>query len=252
VIADPWFYAAAVPAVVLAGIAKGGFGAGVAMAVPLMSLTVAPPQAAAIMLPILVAMDVMGVGIYRRTWHKANMRIVLPAALVGIAVGTATFRYTDATFTRLLIGAIALVFTLNWWLKRRAAPAPAAPLSALKGGFWGTLSGFTSFVAHAGGPPLNVYLLPQNLEKRLYVGTTVVFFFVVNIVKLFPYAWLGQFDSTNLTTSAVLLPLVPLGIGLGLWLQKRVSDKLFYALCYGLLALTGAKLIWDGVAGLIG
>lgn len=248
-IADPWFYAVAVPAVLIAGISKGGFGAGVAMAVPLMSLAVAPPQAAAIMLPILVAMDVMGVGVYRRSWHKGHMKIVLPAALVGILIGTATFRYTDVTFARLLIGGIALAFCLNWWLRR--APHTPKPAHPAQGAFWGALSGFTSFVAHAGGPPLNVYLLPQGLEKRLYVGTTVVFFFVVNIVKVFPYAWLGQFDATNLATSAVLLPLVPVGIGMGLWLQKRISDRVFYATCYALLTLTGAKLVWDGVAGLL-
>ncbi len=251
-IADPWFYAVAVPAVLIAGISKGGFGAGVAMAVPLMSITVAPPQAAAIMLPILVAMDVMGVWVYRRSWHKGNMKIVLPAALVGIAIGTAAFRYTDVTFTRLLIGGIALAFSLNWWLRLRLKPrAPQPAPHPAQGAFWGTLSGFTSFVAHAGGPPLNVYLLPQGLEKRLYVGTTVVFFFVVNLVKLFPYAWLGQFDATNVTTSAILLPLVPVGIGMGLWLQKRIADRVFYAACYGLLSLTGLKLVWDGVAGLL-
>ena len=119
----------------------------------------------------------------------------------------------------------------------------------LWGGFWAVVSGFTSFMAHAGGPPLNVYLLPQGLEKRLFVGTVAVFFMVVNWMKLVPYALLGQFHTGNLTTSLALAPLAPAGIWLGVWLQSRVSDRVFYGVCYALLLVTGLKLGYDGVVG---
>ena len=101
-------------------------------------------------------------------------------------------------------------------------------------------------MAHAGGPPLNVYLLPQQLEKTTYVGTTVVFFALVNYVKLIPYGILGQFDSTNLATSAVLTPLAPVGVLLGVFLHKRVSQELLFQVVYVGLLVTGIKLLWDG------
>ena len=252
-IADPWFYAAAVPAVVLAGVSKGGLGGGglTVMAVPLMSLIVAPPQAAAIMLPVLCAMDAMGLWVYWRAWSRAAMRILVPAAVVGIAVGAALFRYLDADLIRLMVGTIAIVFSLNWWLNRRRAQA-AARANVVKGGFWGALAGFTSFVAHAGGPPLNVYLLPLKLEKSVYIGSGIVFFAIVNLVKIPPYAWLGQFTLENLLTSAALLPLVPVGMGIGIWAQKKIDERIFYGICYAALIVTGLKLLYDGGRSLIG
>lgn len=249
-IADPWFYALAVPAIMIAGISKGGFGGGlVVLAVPLMALVVAPQQAAAVMLPILMAMDVGAVWAYRRTWRRDLILFLLPAAVIGIVLGWASFGLLDASLVRLLLAVIALTFTLNYWFSR--GPRTGQPLlpDSLWGGMWAALSGFTSFVAHAGGPPLNVYLLPKGLEKRLFVGTVSVFFAGVNWVKVVPYAMLGQFHSANLTTSLVLLPLAPIGIWLGLWMQKRVSDQVFYKVCYALLFITGLKLGYDGVTG---
>ncbi len=222
-VADPWFYLAAVPAVLLAGISKGGFGGGLGvMAVPLMALFVSPVQAAAIMLPILCVMDIFGLRAYRNTWDRRNIAIMVPGALVGILVGTLTFRYLDDGMIRLLIGTIAIGFTLHHF-------------------------GFTSFVAHAGGPPVQFFLLPQRLDKTLYVGTTVVFFFAINYVKLVPYGWLGQFSPDNLLTALVLAPLAPLGIWLGVRLHGPVGRELFYRLCYGMLLVTGVKLLWDGL-----
>jgi len=248
-IPDVWFYVLAVPAVMIAGVSKGGFGSGVGIiAVPLMALRVPPPQAAAIMLPILVAMDITGFWAYRKTFHAGHLKVLLPAAAVGIGVGWATFGLLGVAEVRLLIGVIAVVFPLVHWFDLRPSGPSRAPRAW--GTFWGAVSGFTSFLAHAGGPPVNVYLLPQRLEKRQYVGTTVMFFTAVNALKLVPYGQLGQFRAENLLTSAVLLPLAPLGIWLGLWMQGRVTDVAFYRICYVLLFLTGVKLLWDGVGGL--
>jgi uncharacterized membrane protein YfcA len=249
VIQDFLFYALAVPAVLVAAISKGGFGGGLGiLSVPAMALVVTPPQAAAIMLPILCFMDLFGLWAYWGKWSGPNMRIMLPGALVGIAVGALTFRYLDAAAIKLLIGLIALGFTLDYWFRGRKEATQPRGASAPRGGFWAAVSGYTSFVAHAGGPPASVYLLPQRLDKTAFVATTVIFFAVVNYVKLIPYAWLGQFDRSNLLTSLVLLPLAPIGMGLGIWLHKRVPATVFYRICYALVFVTGCKLVYDGVA----
>lgn len=246
-ITDPWFYVAAVPAAFIAAVSKGGFGGGlVVMAVPIMSLVVPPVQAAAIMLPILCLMDLFTVWAYRKAWDKRNMLILAPAGLVGTAIGWASFRYLNEDAVRLLIGTIAVVFSLYFFLPFRR-PAEAAGTSARKGGFWGSVAGFTSFIAHAGGPPLYVYLLPQRLEKKAYIGTAAVFFMSLNYLKLIPYAQLGQLRWENLATALVLLPLAPIGVRIGVKLQHHVHDVLFYRVCYAFLLVTGIKLLGDAL-----
>jgi len=113
--------------------------------------------------------------------------------------------------------------------------------------FWGAVSGFTSTLAHAGGPPFAIWMLPQKLDKTVLVATSVVFFLVVNYVKLVPYAWLGQLNRMNLAASLLFAPLAPLGIWLGVWLHRRVSERAFYQVSYALLFATGIKLIADAV-----
>ena len=251
---NPWFYVAAVPAVLISGISKGGFGGGVGLvAVPLMALVISPVQAAGIMLPILCLMDLFGIWAYRGRWDGRNLRILLPAALLGIAVGTASFRYLDGDMIRLMLGVLALAFVARHLMQSEAAASgpPQSP-NVVRGGFWGTVAGFTTFVAHAGGPPVSIYLLPQRLDRTVFVATATVFYITVNYVKLVPYGWLGQLNTENLWTAAVLAPLVPVGMGLGLLLHRRVSERLFYRICYTLLAATGAKLLFDGVTGVWG
>jgi hypothetical protein len=248
---DPLFYAVVIPAILLMGISKGGFGGGVGLiATPMVALVTTPTRAAAILLPILCAMDIVGVIAYRRSWDPVNMRILLPGSVLGILLGTATFRFLDESLIRLLLGALALGFVLRYWLARTPQQVPTAP-SRRAGSFWATVSGFTSFVAHAGGPPLSVYLLPQNMDKTLFVGTTVVYFTFVNYLKLVPYSLLGQFSGENLLTSLVLSPLAPLGMWLGIWLHRRIDEKLFYQAIYLMLAAVGVKLLYDGAGALI-
>lgn len=246
---NPIFYLGAVPAVLIAGISKGGFGGGLGLlAVPLMALTVPPTQAAAIMLPILCLMDLFGVRAYRRHWDGANLAILFSGALVGTGLGTLTFRFLDEATIRLILGLIALGFTCGYWLGK-PKPLPAAR-NALKGGFWGAVSGYTSFIAHAGGLPVAIYLLPQRLNKTVFVGTLAIYFFAINYTKLLPYAWLGQFAAVNLATAAALAPAAVVGVLLGIWLHPRIDTTLFYRLCHAMLFVAGVKLIWDGVAGL--
>jgi uncharacterized membrane protein YfcA len=250
-ISDPWFYLAAVPAVMIAGISKGGFGAGLGViAVPVMALVLPPVQVAAIMLPILCLMDLVGIWAYWKKWEPQVLLRLSLAAVAGILLGAVTFHVMEAWMIRLLIGLIALGFTANHVVRllRRKQTTGFAP-SRARGWFWGAVSGFTSFTAHAGGPPVNVYLLPLGLPKTQYQATTVAFFLIVNYVKLVPYTALGLFTTENLATSAVLFPVAVAGIVAGIWLHNRVPSGIFYAACYVFLALTGAKLIYDGLSG---
>ena len=245
---NPWFYAAAIPAIVFTGISKGGFGSGIGgVAVPMMALVISPAQAAAIMLPILMVMDVVGVLAYRGSWDRAVMRIILPAGLVGVVIGWLTFRYLNDYAIRLLLGAIAIGFVMNVVIRRGLPAQKPAPG---KGRFWSMVSGFTSFVAHAGGPPLNVWLIPQRLDKAIFVGTTVMFFTAINAAKVVPYLALGLFDARNLATSVALFPVAIAGIFLGIAMQRRLSATGFLKVVYALLFLAGVKLAYDGVLGL--
>lgn len=244
------FYVAAATAVLLTGISKGGFGGAFGgLAVPLLALVVPTPQAAAIMLPLLCLSDVAGFRAYYGKWDRAPLAVMIPGGLAGILVGALTFRFLSERAIRLLVGTIAIAFALHRWLGRPPPPgeAPRAPARAA-GTFWSTVSGFTSFVAHAGGPPAMIYLLPQRLEKTAFVATVNLFFLVMNAVKLVPYALLGQLSGANLATSLVLAPLVPAGVWAGLWLHARVDATWFYRLIHLFLFGTGAQLVWQALA----
>jgi uncharacterized protein len=252
VIDDPWFYVAAVPAVLLFGVSKGGFGAGFGIvAVPLIALVVSPVQAAAILLPILCLMDLFALWAFRGRWVWPELRILVPASLLGIGIGTLLFGYMSPAIIRLILGAVAITFTLNHWFHLTTRGDLERPMyPPLVGTIAAATAGFTSFVAHAGGPPLDMYLLRRKLDRTAFVGTTVASFAIVNYVKLLPYAWLGQLDISNLSTSVVLAPLAPLGIGLGVWLHRRVSDRIFFHFVYTMLFVVGLKLVYDGTVGL--
>ena len=248
-IEDPRFYLLAVPAVLILGVSKGGFGGGLgSLAVPLVALVVSPLQAAAVLLPILCVMDVHGAWVYRWRWDTANLKILMPAALIGLAVGTVTFSYLDARAIRVIIGAVAVGFTVYHWLGSLLATRRARGVEVVRGTFWGAVSGFTSFIAHASGPPMSIYLLPQRMDKTRFLATTIIFVLFMNYLKLVPYAWLGQFSGENLRTTLVLLPLAPLGMWLGIWLHRIVPEDVFYRVCYLLLFLAGLKLLYDGIS----
>jgi uncharacterized membrane protein YfcA len=251
-ITDPWFYVVAVPAVLMFGISKGGFGGGLGVAaVPLMALVISPVQAAAILLPILCVMDLVALWKFRGKWVWPELRILLPASLIGILVGTLLFEYMSASVVRLIVGVVAITFTLHYWAnKQRAASTGLPDYPRSYGMIGGSVAGFTSFVAHSGGPPVSMYLLRRPLDRTDFAATAILFFAVVNYVKLIPYAWLGQFDTSNLATSAALVVLAPVGVLIGAWLHARVSDRFFFTLVYVLLFVVGLKLIYDGVAGL--
>lgn len=244
------FYATAVPAVILLGLSKGGFAGLGVLGMPLMALTIPPVQAAAITLPILLVQDAFSVWVYRRSWDRRNLRVLLPGAATGVALAYLLAARVPDTAVALVLGVISVTFALRFFRARRrgATPAgPAAPPGTPSGLFWGAVAGFTSMVAHAGGPPFQIHLLPQRLPRDLFVGTGVVFFALVNLVKVPPYLALGQLTRESLLTSTTLFPLAIAATWAGVWLVRRVSGERFHDVVHGLLFLLGCKLVADGV-----
>jgi len=253
VLTDPIFYLASIPAVILIGLSKGGLGGAMALiGVPLMALVVPPVQAAAILLPILIVMDMVSLWTWRGFYDRQLLAIMLPGALIGIGIGWLTAAVVTEDHVRLIVGVITLLFFLRWATDKIRRSERVLSHSRPKGLFWGTVAGFTSFVAHAGGPPYQVYALPLKHDPKLYTGTSVIFFAIVNAVKLVPYFALGQFDATNLTASLILVPAAPLATLAGAWVVRRMEPDVFYPLMYCMILIVSLNLIYQGTAGLLG
>jgi uncharacterized membrane protein YfcA len=245
------FWLLAVIATLLFGMSKAGFGgAAGSLGVPLMALAVPAPFAAAVMLPILLAIDLIGLVVFRGKADTANLRIILPGAMIGVALGWLTFSHVDARWIKLLIGIEAIAFALDRFRAARSATiaVPSAP-TFLPGIFWSGVAGFTSFISHAGGPPIMQYLMPQNMDKMRLVGTTVIFFTAVNFAKLGPYAQLGLIDLSNLAVSLLLAPAIPVGYFVGYRLLQAVDMRGFNLVTAWTLLAAGTKLVFDGLAG---
>ena len=224
---EPYFYLLSGFAVLLYGVAKGGFGGAMAMlAVPMMALIMSPTRAAAILLPILVLMDILVVRAYWGEFDSRALRLLLPGAMLGIALGYLGADVMGEAVIRMLIGVIALVFGLQNLLPFAARSQSGH--NTVMATLFGALSGFTSFSIHAGGPPFAMYLMPKKLAPVLYAGTAAYFFATLNFVKLFPYYFLGQLQFDNLLLSLVLVPLAPLGIALGHWLVRHIEPATYY------------------------
>lgn len=243
-ITDPYFYLVSVPAVLLLGVSKSGFGAGFgSLAVPMMAMAITVPQAAAILMPVLLLMDLLGITALRREFDRKLLLFLLPWGLLGTLIGTLLFGLLPSSTVAGIVG----VFTLMFLAQRLLFPprVDSAPPPRWLGGILTTASGFTSFIAHAGGPPITAYVLPLRLPPMVFAATMAYFFFFINLSKWLPYAWLGLLDIRNLATSLVLLPLAPVGVWFGVRMARRVDPKLFYQLIHLGLFLTGVKLVWD-------
>lgn len=245
-ITDHFFYVVAIPAVLLLGISKSGFGAGFgSLAVPMMALAVSVPDAAAILMPVLLLMDLLGMAAFRKDFDHALLKFLLPFGVLGIGVGALLFKVLNAHTVAAIVGAFTLLFLAQRVL---FPPRPgAAPPPRWVGALLTTTSGFTSFIAHAGGPPITAYVIPLRLSPVKFTATMAFFFFVVNLSKWIPYAFLGLLDASNMATSLVLLPLAPIGVWIGVWMARRIGQVLFYRFLYAGMLLTGLKLLWDGL-----
>ena len=245
---DPLFLFVAFFAVLLVGLAKGGF-SGIGMAAtPLLALAVPPLQALAILLPILMAQDVVSIWWYRRDWDGWNLKVMLPGAILGVGLAWAVGSVVPDNVVRLIIGVIGVTFVLNSWFGK--VPPPGRP-SAASGVFWGAGAGFTSTIASAGMPPFSIHVLPQRMEKMRLVGTITMFFAAVNLMRVVPYFALGHLTRDNLMISLALLPLAIAANFLGFWLVLRISTELFYRISYALIFLISAAIFAQGVTGLL-
>ena len=246
-ITDPWFYAWAVPAVIITGISKTGLGAGVGgVAVPMMSQVIAPGVAAGIMLPILCVMDLLGLRAYRGQWDWASVKHMMPPALLGILIGALSFSSLPVNTTKALLGAISVAFSLYQLVPTLRNLKSWLP-EGLRSWVWCGLSGFTSTLAHAGGPPITIYLWPKGLDRMQFMAVTIVFFAVVNAAKLIPFAILGQLSLTNLGTALVLMPFAPIGVWLGVRLNTVINDVIFRRVTLACLFLLGVRLLYEGL-----
>ena len=244
-ITEPAFYAIAIPAVVLLGLAKGGFSGVGTAATPMLALYLPPLEASALLLPILLSQDAISLYAFRREWDPWNLKVMLPGAAIGMGAGWLFAAYVSDDAIRILIGGIALAFVANALRRREYAPQTATVQSGV---FWGVVSGFASFASQGGGPPYQVHMLPQRLPKMVFVGTTTIFFAAVNMMKIVPYFMLGQFSAKNILTSFVLLPIAAVANGAGIWMVRRVPTVLFYRITYVLLLLLGTLLLWRGLS----
>jgi uncharacterized membrane protein YfcA len=248
---DPIFTICAVAAAIFIGLSKGGVPVIGMLGVPVLALMISPLRAAALLLPIYVVTDMFGLWAYRRQFSRRNLNILVPAAILGIAIGWMTAAIVPETLVALIVGLIGLGYCLDLWLKRKRTAAPRQA-DVPRGVFWGTLTGFTSFVSHSGAPPYQMYVMPQRLPKLVFAGTSTILFAIVNAVKLLPYWALGQLSMDNLETAAWLFPIGVIATLVGVRLVKVVSEELFYRVVIMGLFLVSAKLTIDGVRALLG
>ena len=242
---DPTFLAFASFGVFVFGISKGGIPGPIAMlAVPVMSFAMSPLQAAGILLPLLIIMDFSAIYLYWKKWLNNIVKIIIPASIIGILFGTFTFQYTNENQIRIVVGAISIIFVLVSFIQRNNLLLKP---TNIKGYFWSSIAGYTSFLIHAGNPPINFYMLPLKLDKVSFIGTMTLAFLVINVVKLIPYYYVGLLAPSNLIVSFMLLPLAFVSVLFGYFLQKKIPEKLFFNIVYILLFLSGCKLIYDGV-----
>ncbi|MBV1692929.1 MAG: sulfite exporter TauE/SafE family protein [Hyphomicrobiales bacterium] len=243
---DPWFYAVALPAVTLFGLSKGGLGGIGLLSMPLMSLVVPPITAASIILPVLMVQDVVTVWSWWRRWDRQLIAHLLPGALAGVLIGWLTAKLVSDVHVRLMVGVISVAFGLNWMFGRGEA-RPARPHDHLAGGLLGLIGGYTSFVIHVGGPPMNMYALPRKPDRDGFVGAYAIMFAIINFVKLPAYVGLGQMTVETLTLSAVLLPVAIAANLAGVWLVRRLPTALFFRFVYAMTLVIGLKLVFDAV-----
>lgn len=245
---DLTFLVCAIIAVIISGLAKGGFAGVGALAMPIMALGVDPVRGAAILLPILVIQDAVSVWAFRKSWDGRILRIMLPGMAVGVALGYLFATQVSETAVLGVLGLISMLFGLQrLWAERGTATILPSSSPGWVGFLFGIGSGFTSQIAHAGSPPFQMWVLPKRLSRDMLVGTTAVAFAATNWMKLPAYAALGQFTRANLTATAMLVPVAIGATFAGVALVRRVDAARFYTLIYVLMVLLGFKLVLDAV-----
>jgi uncharacterized membrane protein YfcA len=247
-LSDPVTLALAALAVVILGLAKGGFAGLGALATPLMALAMPPITAAAILLPVLLVQDVVSVWSYRHSWSGWIIGWMLPGALAGVLLATTFAASVPEAGVLMLLGAITLLFGLyRLWAERGGRIVAASNSPGWVGSLFGLACGFTSQIAHAGGPPFQMWVTPRKLPHETFVGTSSITFAAINWMKVPSYMALGSFNREVLTAAALLMPLAIASTFAGVWLVRRLDSARFYTLVYLLMIALGARLVWQGL-----
>lgn len=218
------------------------------LGVPVLSLVMSPINAAVLLLPIYILSDTVAVWLYRKEFSPGNLQVLIPAGFAGVVIGWATASLVSDAMVSLLIGLMGVAFCLNTWFGRQRRDAPLRP-SLSRGVFWGTMSGFTSFVSHAGSPPYQVYVLPQKLPKMVFAGTTTIVFAAINLAKVVPYATLHPYSLTTLKVALVLLPAALLGTIAGRVLVKWLPEARFFMAVQIALFIICVRLVFSSLSG---
>ena len=243
---DPHYLMWAALAAGMVGLSKGGLPTIGMLSVPILSLFMSPINAVVMLLPIYIISDMVGLWLYRKNFSAINLKILIPAGVGGVLVGWLTASLVSDTAVKMMVGLMGVGFVLNAWIKRKSEQAPS-PASWGRGSLWGVIAGFASFISHAGGPPFQVYLLPQKLPKIVFAGTSTLFFTAINLVKLAPYHQLRPYDTEQMMGAVVLIPFALIGTVVGAYLTRKIADEWFFkAVQIGLLAIS-LKLIADAL-----
>lgn len=248
-VVDPYLILACLAAW-LVGLSKGGLPSIGTLAVPILSLVMSPVKAAVMLLPIYVISDAAGIWLYRKEFSPINLKILIPAGVFGVVVGWLTASFISDIAIKFLMGLIGVSFCLNAWFRKNANTVPQ-PVHVPKGLFWGSLAGFTSFISHAGAPPFQVYVLPQQLPKAQFAGTSTIVFAVINAAKIWPYQQLRPYSTEDLLSAAVLIPAALIGTVTGAYLTRRMPDVWFFRIIQVGLLLVSLKLIADALTSLL-
>jgi hypothetical protein len=239
------FFLVAGVAAFFVGASKGGLPMVGVLGVPLLALVMPPVAAAALLLPVYIVSDMVGLWAYRREYSPRNLIILLPSMVFGVGLGWATAHITEDWMVTLLVGIVGIYYCASIVLRK--ANAPPKPADIPRGLFWGTIAGFTSFVSHTGGPPYQAYVLPQKLPKMMFAGTSTIVFAIINLVKVVPYWALGQFNLGNLEVAAMLSPVAVAGALAGYKLTSVIPEKLFYRLVEVALFVVSLKLVYEAL-----
>lgn len=247
-LSDPLTLALAVLAVIVLGLAKGGFSGLGALATPLLALNLPPITAAAVLLPVLLVQDAVSVWSYRKTWDRWIVGWILPGAALGVALAALIAAAVPEDRFLLLLGALTLAFGLyRLWIERGGRLVAVSNSPGWVGTLFGLASGFTSQIAHAGGPPFQMWVTPRRLPHQTFVGTSSITFAAINMMKVPSYAALGSFSGDLLMAAALLMPLAVLATLAGVWLVRRINSQRFYAVVYLLMIAVGLRLIWQAL-----
>jgi len=239
------FFLCVIPAIILYGIAKSGLGGSITLiSIPLMTVVMPLSQALAIVLPILILSDMVAVYRFRKNFDAETLKLIVPSAAIGIFLASLTFTYFSESLLKFIIGLMGFLFASHYFLFKTKTIVPLEK-SIPKGGICSTISGFASFCVHAGGTPISVYLLPLRMKKEIYVGTRVIFFTCVNLIKFPFYINLSIITLDSIKQSLLLFPLAVLGIGVGYQILKVIEENLFYNTIYVLILISSGKLILD-------